>query len=70
MKASADETACRQALSHSSTQVSMTLEKPASLPPIEMLTRVVPAFSAASWPLRTSEVLAPLQATETKDAGS
>ena len=48
MKASADETASRHALSHSSTQVSITCAKPASLPPIVMLTRVVRAFSAAS----------------------
>ena len=52
-----------------STQVSITLEKPASLPPIVMLTRVVPALSAGTWLLITSEVVAPAQATKTNEAG-
>ena len=52
-----------------STQVSMTLEKPASLPPIVMLTSVVPALSADTWLLMTSAVVAPAQATETNEAG-
>src|SRR5215472_9767360 len=52
-----------------STQVSITLEKPASLPPIVMLTSVVPALSADTWPLITSEVVAPAHATETNEAG-
>ena len=47
----------------------MTLEKPASLPPIVMLTSVVLARSADTWPLSTPAVVAPAQATETKLAG-
>jgi len=39
----------------------MTLENPASFPPIVMLTSVVLALSADSWPLRTSAVVAPDQ---------
>ena len=47
----------------------MTLEKPASLPPIVMLTSVVLALSADTWLLSTSAVVAPAQATETNEAG-
>jgi hypothetical protein len=53
----------------SSTQVSMTLEKPASLPPMVMLTSVVLALSADTWLLRTSAVVAPEHATETNEVG-
>ena len=52
-----------------STQVSITPEKPASLPPMVMLTSVVAALSADTWLLTTSEVVAPAQATETNEAG-
>ena len=41
----------------------MTLAKPASLPPMVMLTSVVLALSADTWLLRTSAVVAPEQAT-------
>ena len=68
-KVSAVATALRHVLVDLSTQVSITLEKPASLPPIVMLTSVVPALSADTWPLITSEVVAPAQATETNEAG-
>jgi hypothetical protein len=47
----------------------MVLAKPASLPPIVMLTSVVLALSAETWLLRTSDVVAPEQATETKEVG-
>ena len=53
-----------------STQVSITLEKPASFPPIVMLASVVLALSADTWLLRTSSVVAPAQATETNEAGA
>jgi hypothetical protein len=56
-------------LVHVRTQVSMTLAKPASLPPMVMLTSVVLALSADTWLLITSAVAAPEQATETNDAG-
>src|SRR5580704_11917836 len=69
MKASAVETAFRHEVVEDSTQVSMTLEKPASLPPIVMLTSVVLALSADTWLLSTSAVVAPEQATETKLVG-
>ena len=68
-KVSAVATALRHVLVDLSTQVSITLEKPASLPPIVMLTSVVPALSADTWLLITSEVVAPAQATETNEAG-
>ena len=68
-KASAAATALRHELVELSTQVSITLEKPASLPPIVMLTSVVPALSADTWLLITSAVVAPAQATETNEAG-
>ena len=42
----------------------ITLEKPASLPPIEIVTRLVEAFSGPSWLLSTSWVFAPEQATK------
>ena len=69
-KASAVETAFTHELVELSTQVSMTLEKPASLPPIVMLTSVVLALSADTWLLSTSAVVAPAQATETNEAGA
>src|SRR5260370_40604596 len=68
-KSLAVATALRHVLVEWSTQVSITPEKPASLPPIVMLTSVVAALSADTWPLITSEVVAPAQATETNDAG-
>jgi hypothetical protein len=64
------EMAARQALSDWSTQVSMMLAKPASLPTMVMLTSVVPAPRAETWLLSTSEVVAPEQATEVKEAGA
>jgi hypothetical protein len=68
-KFSAAETALRHELVDSSTQVSITLEKPASLPPIVMLTSVVPLFSAETWLDMTSAVVAPEQATNVNEAG-
>ena len=68
-KASAADTAFRHEVVEDSTQVSMTLAKPASLPPIVMLTSVVLALSADTWLLSTSAVVAPEHATETKAAG-
>ena len=69
MNASAEATASWHALSqNSSTQVFITCENPASLPPIVMLTRLVRALSAASWPSRTPEVVAPSQATVVNEA--
>ena len=62
-------TALRHDLVDLSTQVSITPEKPASLPPMVMLTSVVAALSADTWLLITSEVVAPAQATETNEAG-
>jgi hypothetical protein len=47
----------------------MIEEKPASLPPIVMLTRVVDALSEESWLLMTSLVVAPEQAADVNDAG-
>jgi hypothetical protein len=47
----------------------MTVAKPASLPPIVMLTSVVLGLSADTWVLRTSDVAAPEHATETNEAG-
>jgi hypothetical protein len=47
----------------------MIEEKPASLPPIVMLTRVVDALRDESWLLMTSLVLAPEQAANVNDAG-
>ena len=61
--------AFRHVLVEGSMQVSMTLEKPASLPPIVMLTSVVLALSADTWLLSTSAVVAPEQAAEMKVAG-
>ena len=69
-KDSAAATALRHELVDLSTQVSITLEKPASLPPIVMLTSVVPALSADTWLLITSEVVAPAQATRRTRRGS
>src|SRR5271156_4089931 len=68
-KGSAAATAFRHVPVEESTQVSITLEKPASLPPIVMLTSVVLALSADTWLLSTSAVVAPEQATEVKVAG-
>src|ERR1700733_5198045 len=69
-KDSAADTALTHELVDLRTQVSMTLEKPASLPPIVMLTSVVLALSADTWLPRTSAVVAPEQATETNEAGA
>src|SRR5690349_22747486 len=66
-KSLAVATAPRHVLVEWSTQVSITLEKPASLPPIVMLTSVVPGVSADTWPLIRSAVVAHGQATETKE---
>src|SRR6202012_382120 len=66
---SAVATARSQLLFGWSTQVSITLAKPASLPPIVMLTSVVRSLRADSWLVRTVAVVAPAQATETNDAG-
>jgi len=62
-------TALRHEFVDLSTQVSITPEKPASLPPMVMLTSVVAALSADTWLLITSEVVAPAQAAETNEAG-
>jgi hypothetical protein len=48
----------------------MMVEKPTSLPPTEMLTRLVAELSADSWELITLDVVAPEQATETYEAGA
>src|SRR5260370_40541813 len=69
MKASAFETAFRHELVNPSTQVSMTREKPASLPPMVRLTSVGLALSADTWLPVTSAVVAPAQAMETNEAG-
>jgi hypothetical protein len=66
---SAEETALSHELVDFRTQVSMIEEKPASLPPIVMLTRVVDALSDESWLLMTSLVLAPEHAANVNDAG-
>jgi len=66
---SAAATALTHVLVKLSTQVSITLEKPASFPPIVMLTSMVPALSADTWLLITSEVVAPAQAAKTNEAG-
>jgi hypothetical protein len=68
-KASAVATAFKHELVEESTQVSITLEKPASLPPIVMLTSVLLALSADTWVAWTSAVVAPEQATEAKLVG-
>ena len=47
----------------------MIEEKPASLPPIVMLTRVVDALSEDSWLLMTSLVVAPEHAAKVNAAG-
>src|SRR6266516_376166 len=47
-------------------QVVTTLTKPASLPPMVMVTRVVLGLRLPSWLLRTSSVLAPLHAAKVK----
>ncbi len=59
----------RQELSDWSTQVVMTSENPASLPPMLMETRAVLAESGPSCPERTSPVRAPEQAVKEKDEG-
>ena len=66
---SADETAFSHELVDFRTQVSMIEEKPTSLPPIVMLTRVVAALSDDSWLLMTSPVFAPEHAAKVNDAG-
>ena len=48
----------------------MTLVNPTSLPPMEMLTRVVLALSDDTWLLSTSLVVAPEQATKANEAGA
>ena len=50
----------------SSMQVVMTLLKPASLPPMFMVIRLVLADSPPSWLLSTSVVFAPEQAAKSK----
>lgn len=67
---SAAETALSQELVDSRTQVSIIEEKPASLPPIVMLTRVVDALSDDSWLLMTSLVVAPEHAANVNAAGA
>jgi hypothetical protein len=61
--ASAASIALTQVLVEDSTHVSITLEKPTSLPPTVMDTSVVCALSADSWPLITEAVVAPEHAT-------
>ncbi len=68
-KLSAFEMALTQALFQGSTHVSRMLEKLVSSPPIVMLTSVVLALSAETWPLRTSDVVAPEHATDVNEAG-
>src|SRR5579859_7697932 len=70
MKSSAFETAFRHELVNPSTQVSMTPENPASLPPMVRLTSVVLVLSADTWLPMTSAVVAPAQAMETNEAGA
>jgi hypothetical protein len=43
-----------------------TVAKPASLPPIVMVTRFVPAVRPPSWLARTPSVVAPPHATKVK----
>jgi len=62
---SATAIALTQVLVEWSTQVSITLLKPTSLPPTVIETRVVALLSAESWPLMTELVVAPEQAAET-----
>src|SRR5947209_3257724 len=59
-----------QELSEPSTQVSITLEKPTSLPPMTTDTRLVELLRAEIWLLITSLVVAPEQATNENDAGA
>src|SRR5260370_5322226 len=61
--------ALAQSLSEPSTQVSITLEKPTSLPPMMIDTRVVAPLRAEIWLLMTSEVGAPEQATNANEVG-
>ena len=61
------ETAAKQAESDWRTQVSITELKPASLPPMVMLTKVVLELNAPSCPLSTSVVVAPEQAAKVND---
>lgn len=69
MRASAALMSLTHVLVPKRTQSSRTVAKPTSLPPIEMLTRVVDELSAASWLLLTSPVVAPEQAADVYDAG-
>jgi hypothetical protein len=62
-------TALSQALVESRMQVSMIEEKPASLPPMVMLTSVVDALRDESWLLMTLLVVAPEHAANVKEAG-
>jgi hypothetical protein len=57
-----EETALWHELVDFRRQVSMIEEKPASLPPIVMLTRVVDELSDESWLPMTSPVVAPAHA--------
>ena len=69
-KASAASTAARQVRSLSAAvQVCSTGPKPASFPPMVIVTMSVVGFRAEIWLARTSAVLAPEQATNSKLAG-
>ena len=68
--ASAASMPLTQPLVGASTQVSMTLENPTSLPPTVIDTRVVAVPSADSWLLMTDAVVAPEHATKPKLAGA
>src|SRR5437588_9367261 len=70
MKFSALLTAFWQSESEPRTQVSITLVKPASLPPMVMLASVVLLVMAVIWLDLTSEVFAPAHATNLNDAGA
>ena len=66
MKASATSSAVKQAPSVPSRHASTVVTKPASLPPIVIVTGSVPAVSPPSWELRTLLVVAPAQAANAK----
>jgi hypothetical protein len=57
-----------QVLSEPVVHVVITSENPASLPPMEIVTRVVPALSALTWLFSTSAVTAPEHAANVSDA--
>ncbi len=63
---SAASMALTQVLVKCSTQVSITLKKPTSLPPTVIDTSVVAVLSADSWLPVTELVVAPEQATKAK----